>query len=268
MNNNVPEGDSAKPPMTSVLAVDDEPDFLDLVEEFLSFLPVTVRTALDPEKALTLLEQEHADVMLVDLQMPKGGGRRLLSEARRRFPDVYSIVVTAYGSESIAVEMLKELGANGYLSKTNVDDESLDTAIRYAMRSRRADAVAVTNGFEILSEEGDDLCTLYPLGYLSAQPALRRLPLLANAVDHASEVGNKKILIDLTHLSSAAAVAMGYVLSAYKRHERAGGRLAICGANHIVSRALLSLNQPDQPERGLPVYGDRTAALQALEGAE
>ena len=228
-----------------------------------------VRTALDPEKALTLLEQEHADVMLVDLQMPKGGGRRLLSEARRRFPDVYSIVVTAYGSEAIAVEMLKELGASGYLSKTDVNDESLDAAIRYAMRSRRADAIAVSNGFEIVSEEGDDdVWTLYPLGYLSAQPALRRLPLLAKAVEHASDVGKKKILIDLTHLSSVAAVAMGYVLSASKRHERAGGRLAICGANHIVSRALLSLNQPDQAEKGLPVFGDREAALRSLHGSE
>lgn len=258
---------SSKQRKTTILAVDDEPDFLELVEELLSFLPVTVRTAVDPEKALTLLEQEHADVMLVDLQMPKGGGRRLLSEARQRFPDVYSIVVTAYGSEAIAVEMLKELGANGYLSKTNVDDESLDTAIRHAMRSRRADVIALANGFEILSEEGEDLCTLYPLGYLSAQPALRRLPLLAKAVDHASEVGKKNILIDLTHLSSAAAVAMGYVLSATKRHERKGGRLAICGANHIVSRALLSLNQPDQPERGLPVFGDYASAFKALQGS-
>ena len=68
--------------MLDILLVDDEPDFLDMASEMLAGHGLAIRTALDPDRALAALEAEPADVALVDLQMPKGGGRRLLREAR------------------------------------------------------------------------------------------------------------------------------------------------------------------------------------------
>src|SRR5690606_22443266 len=82
-----------------VLAVDDEPDFLEVIEDYLMDLDVDLRTAPDPEAALQRLGESPADVLLVDLQMPKGGGRRRLTEVARRHPDAACIVITAWGSE-------------------------------------------------------------------------------------------------------------------------------------------------------------------------
>jgi DNA-binding NtrC family response regulator len=173
-----------------VLAVDDEVDFLELIEDVLSGQPFSLRTALDPEQALNALAREPADVMLVDLQMPKGGGRRLLAEARVRHPDTYGIVVTAFGSERVAVEMLRELGAIDYLTKTEVTEPRLVSVVRRAQRAQHAARVAAHRGFDIVVAEENALCALYPVGYLSAQPGLKRLPLLGEMVDVAREAGH------------------------------------------------------------------------------
>jgi CheY-like chemotaxis protein len=248
-----------------VLAVDDEPDFLEVLEDYLFDRPIRLRMALDPDQALHQLAEAPADVMLVDLQMPRGGGRRLLAESRRRHPDIYSVVITAYGNESVAVEMLTELGANAYLGKTDVDEDKLFAVIRRARLTKHGDAVAARRGFEIVAERCDDgVFCLTPMGFLTAQPELRRLPLVARAVDAACQQGERRILINLAHLRAATANAMGLLLGAVRRLERAGGSAAIYGADHIVARCLLALDRRNGKQGGLPVYDDQAAARDGL----
>jgi CheY-like chemotaxis protein len=249
-----------------VLAVDDEPDYLELLEDLLLDSAFEVRTAAGPDAALAALEEGPADVMLVDLQMPGGGGRRLLSEAKRRYPDVVSIVITAYGSESIAVSMLKDLGAFDYFSKVDVTEERLLEAIGGARRARYASRVAADRGVVFVGEPGSPY-HLYPMGFLSAQASLQRLPLLARGLDRLREQGERSVLVDFTHVESVVARSLGYLLSAARRFERAGGRLAIAGANRHVAECLRLFTREDG--RGLPVYGSVRAARAALAaGAE
>ncbi|MCC6623927.1 MAG: response regulator [Deltaproteobacteria bacterium] len=240
-----------------VLAVDDEPDFLEVIEDYLVDLDVELRTAPDPDAALARLAEAPADVLLVDLQMPKGGGRRLLAECARRHPDAACIVVTAWGSEPIAVEMLKELGAVDYLSKTALDDEVLARAIAGARIARRAGQAAAHRDLIVVGVEARDRLTLHALGYLTAQPGLRRLGRLAQAVDEARARGHRQVRVDLRHLEACSAVALGYLLEAGRRLEAAGGALevAVAAAPRQVARVITSLERSAERPAGLIVAG-------------
>jgi DNA-binding NtrC family response regulator len=75
-----------------------------------------VATAEDGEIALRLLEEEKADLVLLDLQMPRMGGMEVLQRLRDAGNDVPVVIVTAFPSEPNAAEAMK-LGAIDFLSK-------------------------------------------------------------------------------------------------------------------------------------------------------
>ena len=72
--------------------------------------------AADGLQALTQIEMQHPDVVVTDLIMPRMNGRELVQAVRRRFPEVPVILITAKGSEQIAVKAL-QYGAASYVSK-------------------------------------------------------------------------------------------------------------------------------------------------------
>jgi CheY-like chemotaxis protein len=79
-----------------ILLVDDEPDFLDVIGEFLieegyDFLP-----ALNAAEALAILAREPVDLLLSDINMPGMKGFELLKEASLRYPNLRHALITAY----------------------------------------------------------------------------------------------------------------------------------------------------------------------------
>ena len=97
--------DDAPPPLTdiSVLAVDDNPDALEVVEAALTRAGATVRLASSGAEALELWRVSPADVLLCDLAMPRMSGHELLAVIReidrkhgRMTP---AIAVTAHATE-------------------------------------------------------------------------------------------------------------------------------------------------------------------------
>lgn len=238
-----------------VLVVDDEPDFVEVIEDHLMDHELDLRSASDPEVAMKRLGEAPADVLLVDLQMPKGGGRRLLAEVARHHPDAACVVVTAWGSEAVAVEMLKDLGAVGYVSKVGIDEDKLVRAISEARMARRASQVAARRELVIGGVVEGVKLTLYPFGYLTAQPELRRLTRLASVVDAARELGHREVRVDLRHLEACSAVALGHLLEAAQRLDAVGGRLevAVAAAPRAVARVITSLERTAQRPGGLRV---------------
>lgn len=57
------------------------------------------------------------DICIVDISMPTMDGFTLVSELKKRFPQVRTLVLTAYKSDLNIVRMIKA-GANGYLLKS------------------------------------------------------------------------------------------------------------------------------------------------------
>jgi CheY-like chemotaxis protein len=80
----------------NILLVDDEPDFLDIIGEFLTDEGYTVTTAANASEALAFLDAEPFDLLLSDINMPGMKGYELLAEASRRQPTLRRALITAY----------------------------------------------------------------------------------------------------------------------------------------------------------------------------
>ncbi|MSR43450.1 MAG: sigma-54-dependent Fis family transcriptional regulator [Pedosphaera sp.] len=92
-----------------------------------------VYVAEDAATALQLLEQEHFAVLLTDLRMPGDDGLRLITRAKSLPRPPICILMTAYGSEEIAVDAMKH-GADDYISKGRLQIDELEMRISRALR--------------------------------------------------------------------------------------------------------------------------------------
>jgi len=87
-------------------------------------------------EALELLDARLPLAVVTDLQMPEMDGMQLVAAIRRRFPAVPVILMTAHGSEDIALQALT-VGAADYVPKSQLVAE---------LRKSVADVLAITSG--------------------------------------------------------------------------------------------------------------------------
>ena len=102
--------------MQKVLVVDDEPEAVDLLREFLTTKGYEVVAASSGEEALRILKQERPRLILLDIRMPVMSGLEVLKQAREIDQEVGIIMVTAVDEENIGREALR-LGAFDYIIK-------------------------------------------------------------------------------------------------------------------------------------------------------
>lgn len=110
------------PSVRHILVVDDDPDINRLLRARLTARGYDVSTAASGEEALMLLADSPADVIFLDISLPGMNGLQTLAEVRQRRLDAAVIMTTAFGSEQIAVEALRQ-GADDYLRKPFESDE-------------------------------------------------------------------------------------------------------------------------------------------------
>jgi CheY-like chemotaxis protein len=77
---------------------------------------IVVAEADDEAAALTLVDQHHADAVVLDIQMPIEQGVRAITALRGRFPDLVIVVCSFHLDRSTRERALAE-GANAYLAK-------------------------------------------------------------------------------------------------------------------------------------------------------
>jgi two-component system, NtrC family, response regulator AtoC len=85
--------------------------------------------------AMALLEKEHFDVLLTDLRLPNEDGLKLIARAKALPKPPVCILMTAYGSEDVAVDAMKR-GADDYISKGRLQIDELEMRIGRALRQR------------------------------------------------------------------------------------------------------------------------------------
>jgi two-component system response regulator AtoC len=119
--------------MTRVLIVDDEPALRFAVAEVMEAHGLDVLTADTATAALGMMDD--ADIVVSDYMMPDMDGIQLLEKVRLANPSLPVILVTAHGSERLAVRALKQ-GAYDYLSKP-FDNEELFFTVKRAAETRR-----------------------------------------------------------------------------------------------------------------------------------
>jgi DNA-binding NtrC family response regulator len=122
----------------TVLIVDDEKPSRDGLRAALEDR-YDVYVAEDAGAAMTLLEREPFDVLLTDFRLPKEDGMRLIGRAKSLPRPPVCILMTAYGSEELAVEAMKR-GADDYIAKGRLQIEELELRIARALRNQNLEA--------------------------------------------------------------------------------------------------------------------------------
>lgn len=122
-----------------VLVVDDAQEIREFLTEYvLEPKGFGVLTAADGLEGLQIAFAEQPDLMIVDVEMPNMSGLELLRRLRLRRLDIPAILITAHGSEQVAVQALR-LGVRDYVIKPFVLEE-MEKAISRALRERRLTA--------------------------------------------------------------------------------------------------------------------------------
>lgn len=93
------------------------------------------------DEALERLTQEVFDAVLLDFQLPDADGLSVLMDAKACGIVVPMVVLTGYGDEQVAVELMKA-GAADYLSKARLSPELLRQSLRHIQRVREMQAEA------------------------------------------------------------------------------------------------------------------------------
>ena len=121
--------------MDTILVVDDEVNYLTVMEALLGEAGYEVLTAPGGNDALKIAGGTDLDLVLTDMKMPRMNGIELLGELRRLYPDLPVIMMTAYGTVEKAVAAMKT-GALDYVLKPFKNEELLLT-IAKALEHRR-----------------------------------------------------------------------------------------------------------------------------------
>ncbi len=110
--------------MHTILIVDDEPNYLIVLEELLEDEGFQVFTANNGEDALQVCKESDLDLVLTDMQMPGMGGMELLEQIKRQSPELPVIMMTAFGEVDKAVAAM-QAGSFNFLTKPFKNDELL-----------------------------------------------------------------------------------------------------------------------------------------------
>jgi signal transduction histidine kinase/FixJ family two-component response regulator len=125
-------------PEAVVLVIDDEPGVIQLCQRLLERAGFHVLAISQSSAGLEMLEQEHVDLLLVDIRMPDVNGFQVIELARRRLPDLAVVVMTGFGTVETAIEALRR-GADGLILKPFAGAElvqSVDRALQENQRKR------------------------------------------------------------------------------------------------------------------------------------
>ena len=159
-------------PKAKILIADDEETARYAMRRALQPIAADIQEAEDGEAAFDLIQSYQPDVVLCDINMPKMNGMQLLktlasTDLKREIPPLV-VVVTAYGSEKIAVEAMKS-GAYDYLSKPYDIDE-----LRLLVK-KMLDQIALKRENLELKQQMIDKTTANIIGDSSAIQQIHRL---------------------------------------------------------------------------------------------
>ena len=112
-----------------IIIADDHTMFLQGVDSMLKnekFIEI-VGKATNGEEVLAILENKDANMVLVDISMPKMDGIELTKVMKQRHPEIKILILSTHSNSQMIAKLIR-LGANGYLLK-NAEREELLEAI-------------------------------------------------------------------------------------------------------------------------------------------
>jgi CheY-like chemotaxis protein len=123
--------------MAAILLAEDSPTHTALMQSLLEQDAHQVQCVENGRQAVEALHRAAPDLVVTDLCMPEMNGLELVHQLVERFPRIPSIVVTARGSESLAVDALAQ-GAANFVPKNSLH-KLLTHAVRQTLQMAKAD---------------------------------------------------------------------------------------------------------------------------------
>ena len=148
---------SADPRPVRIMTVDDHALFRQGIAALLTTQPdmTLVAEASNGLEAIEKFREHRPDITLMDLQMPDMNGLDAMVAIRGEFPDARIIVLTTYIGDAQVLRAMNA-GARGYLLKTLLDTELLETIRAVQAGRRRLSAEA---SYELAEHATDDPLT-------------------------------------------------------------------------------------------------------------
>src|SRR3954469_7461459 len=100
----------------SVLIIDDEEEIRESIELLLTSEGLSTATAAHGDEGLCKIEENHYDLVLLDLMLPGKSGMEIQRDIKRIDPTLPVVIITAMGAIETAVTAIKE-GAFDYIPK-------------------------------------------------------------------------------------------------------------------------------------------------------
>ncbi len=122
-------------PLPPVLIVDDDKNMRRSLATMLTDEGYAVRAAESAEEALGLLAQENFFMVITDARLGGMSGYEFLTKIHSQWPELPSLMITAYATAKLAVEAIKA-GAMDYLSKPFEPEELFHAVARCAERHK------------------------------------------------------------------------------------------------------------------------------------
>ena len=119
-----------------ILIVDDNKELAQVIAQLLTKEGYQVAIAEDGGAALDKVFNEPFDMVLLDLQLPDIKGDEILKKIKETNEDIAVIILTAFGGEQVAVELMKA-GAEDFISKP-FDNVHLINSIKEVFKIREA----------------------------------------------------------------------------------------------------------------------------------
>ncbi|HEX3769464.1 MAG TPA: sigma-54 dependent transcriptional regulator [Polyangiaceae bacterium] len=185
--------------MSRVLVIDDDASLRFTLEAVLSDAGLVVEACDGGASGLAAFELHGADVVLTDLAMPEMDGMQVLARMRAADPSVPVMMLTAHGSERVAVAAMKA-GAFDYIPKP-FDPDELALAVRRATDWRD------------LRLQNARLRTEAALG----RTIIAQSPAMTRVMDMVTRVAPKDVTVLLTGESGAGKDVLASVLQAHSR---------------------------------------------------
>ena len=119
-----------------ILIVDDNTELAEMIAQFLTNQGFQISIAQNGSKAIDHVLIESPELVLLDLHLPDMTGVEVLKKISKIDENIFVIVITAYGGEEIAVDLMKA-GATDFLSKP-FGMKALSDAVKNAVKLRDA----------------------------------------------------------------------------------------------------------------------------------
>ena len=125
-------------PKTTILLVDDEPQFLESVAERVRLKGFEVLTAANGAEALEVAAKQDIHLAVVDLKLPDMDGLVVITKLKERQPHVRTILLTGYGDDKLRQ-------ATQSLNSTYFEKQEMGGFWDFLKRMRRLPAVLLVD---------------------------------------------------------------------------------------------------------------------------